>query len=63
MKITVDRSRCQGHAMCHAVAPSVYPIDDEGYVAIEVADVDEADRSLAILGIETCPERAISAAD
>ncbi|BBX62590.1 hypothetical protein MSAS_17640 [Mycobacterium saskatchewanense] len=63
MKVIVDKDKCQGHAMCHAVAPSVYPIDDDGYVAIEAADVDEADRLPAMLGIETCPERAISAVD
>lgn len=61
MKLTVDKQKCQGHAMCAAVAPSVYPLDDEGYVAFEHAEVDESDRSAATLGIETCPEQAISA--
>lgn len=60
MRVQVDKAKCQGHAMCNAVAPSVYPIDDDGYVAIDAADVDEADRHLAELGAETCPERALS---
>lgn len=46
--------------MCNAVAPAVYPIDDEGFVTIDVAEVAAADAELAKLGVETCPERAIS---
>ena len=49
--------------MCNAVAPAVYPLDDDGYVAIEFADLDEGDRAAAQLGAETCPERAISIED
>jgi ferredoxin len=60
MKVRVDKSRCQGHAMCNAVASAVYPIDDEGFVTIDVAEVTEKDAELAELGVETCPERAIS---
>lgn len=63
MKVRVDKSRCQGHAMCNAVAPAVYPIDDEGFVAIDVAHVPEGDEELAKLGVETCPEQAISIED
>ncbi|MFA5608296.1 MAG: ferredoxin [Leucobacter sp.] len=59
MKVRLDKSKCQGHAMCNAVAPSVYPLDDEGYVAIDVVDVDDDDRDKAKLGVETCPERAL----
>lgn len=63
MIIRVDKTRCQGHAMCNAVAPTVYPLDDDGYVAIDFAEVDEGDRAAALLGAETCPERAISIED
>lgn len=49
--------------MCNAVAPAVYPIDDEGFVAIDVAHVPEGDEELAKLGVETCPEQAISIED
>lgn len=63
MKVRVDKNRCQGHAMCNAVAPWMYPIDDDGYVAIEFADVEKPDRAAAMLGVETCPEQAISAED
>jgi ferredoxin len=36
MKITVDHDACSGHARCHAIAPSLYDIDDAGYRAITI---------------------------
>ena len=33
MNVTVDQSKCQGHGQCAAVAPEVYSVDDDGYVA------------------------------
>jgi ferredoxin len=63
MRVRVARDKCQGHAMCNAVAPSVYPIDDDGYVDIEAAEVAEPDRAAAMRGVETCPERAIAVED
>src|SRR5262245_48430622 len=30
MKIEVDRNRCEGHAMCEAVAPDLFSVDDDG---------------------------------
>ena len=60
MKLTVDKNKCQGHAMCHAVAPSMFPIDDDGYVAIDSIDVPADQEELAQQGVDICPERAIT---
>lgn len=58
MRITVDPSRCVGHARCHARAPEVYDLDDDGYpLAGEIsADLEEQ----AFDGAEACPELAIT---
>lgn len=59
MKVTLDRAACSGHARCFAVAPEVYEIDDEGFNAIDEADVPPDLESSARDGAEACPEHAI----
>ena len=63
MKLKVDTNKCQGHAMCHAVAPDMFPIDDSGYVAIDVVDIAEGDVATARSGVDACPEGALSLDD
>jgi ferredoxin len=59
MKIRVVPGRCTGHARCAAVAPEIYKLDDDGYIAMEETQVDVADQALAQRGARACPERAI----
>lgn len=60
MKVVVDHAKCQGHARCHAVSAAIFPIDDDGFSAVDEADVAEADEGLARKGAAGCPERAIT---
>jgi ferredoxin len=64
VKIKVDSSKCQGHALCAAVSERLFHLDDEGYSAVtswtEVAPEDE---KAARLGQVACPERAIEIRD
>lgn len=61
MKITVDPQLCAGHNRCTAVAPHLFDIDDEGY-ASPAGDgvVNDADREVAELARDNCPEQAIA---
>ncbi len=59
MKIIIDRSNCVGHARCAAVAPDLFPLDDEGYIATDGFDVPEGQEALAKRGARACPERVI----
>jgi ferredoxin len=43
MKLVVDHSKCQGHAMCYASAPNVFVLDDDGYNRMNPVIVDPAD--------------------
>jgi len=56
----IDRSLCQGHNRCAALAPDVFGIDDDGYAFTfddgEVPD-DLIDSAEDIVG--ACPEQAI----
>ena len=59
MKIVIDRANCVGHARCAAVAPDLYTLDAEGYIAIDGFDVPAGQEALAQRGARACPERVI----
>jgi ferredoxin len=61
MQVTVDQSKCQGHGQCFALAPDVYQIDDDGYIAIDgtleiLAGLEESARR----GAAACPEQVFT---
>jgi ferredoxin len=60
MKVQVDSSKCTGHGRCHAAAPRVYELDDEGYCSIVTLDVPPALAAQARDGADDCPEQAIT---
>ncbi|MFG2353527.1 ferredoxin [Streptomyces sp. NPDC048521] len=58
--IRVDSDVCQGYALCHAMAPEVYEIDeDTGFNGMGEFEVSERLRGPAARGAAACPERAI----
>jgi ferredoxin len=60
MKVRVDAELCVGHGRCYALAPDVFAPDDFGHCEILVEDVDGALVDLARLGVDNCPEQAIT---
>ncbi|MCX2930026.1 ferredoxin [Mycobacterium sp. CVI_P3] len=59
MKIRLVRSKCAGHAQCYAVAPDVFPIDDEGYCILEERVVGPDEVVAVRAGVASCPELAL----
>jgi ferredoxin len=60
MKVSVDRSRCSGHARCFAAHPEVFDIDDLGYVLIDESSSVPAELEDAARGRAAAyPEQAI----
>jgi ferredoxin len=61
LEFVIDRSLCQGHTRCAALAPDVFAVSDDGYGYVlgdgEVPD-DLADSADDI--VDSCPEQAIS---
>ena len=62
MRIMVDRSRCEGHAQCEAVAPSLFHVGDDGDLTIhdegkELPAANVADAENAVMA---CPVMALS---
>jgi ferredoxin len=59
MKIRINKAMCVGNARCAAVAPQLFPLNDEGYIAVEEIAVPEGMEQLARRGARACPERII----
>ncbi|MET0740958.1 MAG: ferredoxin [Candidatus Nanopelagicales bacterium] len=61
MRVRVDLNVCQGHGVCHMSAPEVYDLDPEdGHSIVMLDPVPPEHEDGAQLGVDSCPERAIS---
>ena len=61
MRISVDNQVCEAHGQCYAVAPDLFPLDDEGYSALgQGVDVLKGKEHEAQLGVASCPLLALS---
>jgi ferredoxin len=62
VKIRIDPDLCSGHGRCYSVAPDVYRADDDGYSVPRGEDIEVPSglEASATLGIDSCPEAAIS---
>ena len=63
MRVRVEKSGCVGNARCWVIAPELYPLDDEGYIATTGFDVPPGQEQLARRGARACPERVIAVED
>jgi len=58
-RISIDRSLCDGHGVCEALAPDVFELDDDGLAALRTElSADEAVQEAC----DSCPAGAISIA-
>lgn len=57
-KPVVDQDECSGAAVCVAIAPEVFELNDEGKA--EVVDPEGADEETIQQAIDGCPVDAIS---
>lgn len=65
MRVVADLTKCQGHGLCRMSAPDVYgATEDEGQVIVKFeGDIPEELEDGAALGVESCPEFALSIED
>jgi ferredoxin len=63
MKVIIDTAVCSGHGRCYSLAPEVFAADDEGYSVLVSEDGPESLREQALIGVQNCPERAITLED
>lgn len=59
MRIRLDKSACNGHALCNSIDPTLFPLDEEGYSALEPHRARPEDVERTREGVAACPERAL----
>lgn len=63
MKIRINKSACAGNARCAAVSSELFPLDENGYIAVEEIEVPVGMEQLARRGARACPEKIIIVED
>jgi ferredoxin len=63
MRVTIDTNICTGHGRCYSLAPAVFDSDDSGNGLVINEEISEDLRPQALVGVQNCPERAISISD
>ena len=58
MKITIDRTKCDGHAKCVQAAPKVFKLDAK--MIAEVIDTKGDSDEKILLAAKICPTKAIA---
>jgi ferredoxin len=62
-KIVVDFDLCESNAMCEALAPSHFQVDDDDYLQILDESVSDADQAVVEQAVASCPKSAITIVD
>lgn len=60
MKVNVDFDLCESNALCVAMAPDVFELDDDDYLVILTEDVNDENRDRVQRAVAACPKSAIS---
>ena len=60
MKIKVDFDLCESNALCEALAPTHFEIDDDDFLQIIDENVTDENRDAVEQAIAACPKSAIS---
>ncbi len=60
MKIKVDFDLCESNALCEALAPANFEIDDDDFLQILEENVTDENRDAVQQAIAACPKSAIS---
>ena len=60
MKVKVDFDLCESNALCEALAPQVFELDDDDNLQLLTEHVEEADVDDVRRAVAACPRAAIS---
>lgn len=59
-KVEVDFDLCESNALCEAMAPDVFYIDDDDYLQVEDPTVTDENRSRVERAVAACPRAALT---
>ena len=57
MKVTVDRTKCEGYAKCVQAAPKVFKLDEK-FISVVIDPKGDSDERI-LLAAKVCPTKAI----
>jgi ferredoxin len=60
MRVVIDTGLCSGHGRCYTLAPEVFDSDEGGYGVVRSAELPPDLEDKARIGVDNCPERAIT---
>ena len=60
MKIKVDFDLCESNALCEALAPEHFQVDDDDFLQILDDQVTDEHRDAVMQAVAACPKSAIS---
>jgi len=60
MKIKVDFDLCESNALCEALAPENFQIDDNDFLQVIDERVTDENRDQVLQAVAACPKSAIS---
>lgn len=63
MKVKVDFDLCESNALCEAIAPATFEIDDDDFLQILDENVTDENRDTVERAVASCPKSAISIVD
>jgi ferredoxin len=59
VKVVLDPGRCEGNAICCALAPEVFEMNDDDVAEVILGDADESLRPSIQRAVDSCPRMAI----
>jgi len=63
MKIKVDFDLCESNALCEALAPDVFELDDDDFLQLKTDEVTDENVDRVKQAVAACPRAAISLVD
>ena len=63
MRVIIDKNACTGHGRCYSLAPEVFEADEFGNSTVIHEELPDDLIAQARIGVQNCPERAISIED
>ena len=63
MRIKVDFDLCESNALCEALAPDVFELDDDDFLQLKVDEATDENVDRVRQAVASCPRAAISLED
>ncbi len=63
MKIKVDFDLCESNALCEAMAPEVFELDDDDYLVVKTEETTDENIADVKRAVAACPRAAITLED